>query len=129
MSEFVGNWLSATEYMFVNKEGKRFVNEYSERDVLSKAALEQTDKLFFIICDNGLIMWSVLFVVFNIWRKWHLSVLFKDPKDRMRTCYNSSIECSFFDREGNISICNSMTHSFFPFFSWSYCLFRLHPIC
>ena len=23
-----------------------------ERDVLSKAALEQTDKLFFIICDN-----------------------------------------------------------------------------
>ena len=25
VSEFVGNWLSATEYMFVNKEGKRFI--------------------------------------------------------------------------------------------------------
>ena len=51
-SLFSGIWGSAETQVFVNKEGKRFVNEYSERDVLSKAALEQTDKLFFIICDN-----------------------------------------------------------------------------
>ncbi len=51
-SLFSGIWGSAETQVFVNKEGKRFVNEYSERDVLSKAALNQTDKLFFIICDN-----------------------------------------------------------------------------
>lgn len=51
-SLFSGIWGSAETQLFVNKEGKRFVNEYAERDVLSKAALDQTDKLFFIICDN-----------------------------------------------------------------------------
>lgn len=51
-SLFSGIWGSAETQVFVNKEGKRFVNEYSERDMLSKAALEQTDALFFIICDN-----------------------------------------------------------------------------
>ena len=51
-SLFSGIWGSAESQVFVNKEGKRYVNEYSERDVLSKAALAQTDKLFFIICDN-----------------------------------------------------------------------------
>jgi len=51
-SLFSGIWGSAETQVFVNKEGKRYVNEYSERDVLSKAALAQTDKLFFIICDN-----------------------------------------------------------------------------
>lgn len=34
VSEFVGNWLSATEYMFVNKEGKRFINEDNTRNEL-----------------------------------------------------------------------------------------------
>jgi len=51
-SLFSGIWGSAETQVFVNKEGKRYVNEYSERDVLSKAALLQPDKLFFIICDN-----------------------------------------------------------------------------
>ncbi len=51
-SLFSGIWGSAETQVFVNKEGKRYVSEYAERDVLSKAALEQTDKLFFIICDN-----------------------------------------------------------------------------
>jgi urocanate reductase len=51
-SLFSGIWGSAETQVFVNREGKRFVNEYSERDVLSKAALDQTDALFFIICDN-----------------------------------------------------------------------------
>lgn len=51
-SLFSGIWGSAETQVFVNKEGKRFVNEYAERDVLSKAALEQTDGIFYIICDN-----------------------------------------------------------------------------
>ena len=51
-SLFSGIWGSAETQVFVNLDGKRFVNEYSERDVLSRAALTQTDKLFFIICDN-----------------------------------------------------------------------------
>lgn len=51
-SLFSGIWGSAETQVFVNKEGKRYVNEYSERDVLSKAALEQTDGIFYIICDN-----------------------------------------------------------------------------
>lgn len=48
-----GLWGSAEEQVFVNKEGKRFVSEYESRDVLSKAALEQTDALFYIICDQA----------------------------------------------------------------------------
>lgn len=48
-----GLWGSAEEQVFVNKEGKRFVSEYESRDVLSKAALEQTDAIFYIICDQA----------------------------------------------------------------------------
>ena len=51
-SLFSGVWGSAETQVFVNKEGKRYVNEYAERDVLSKAALAQTDGIFYIICDN-----------------------------------------------------------------------------
>ena len=51
-SLFSGLWGSAETQVFVNKEGKRYVNEYAERDVLSKAALAQTDGIFYIICDN-----------------------------------------------------------------------------
>lgn len=47
-----GVWGSAETQIFVNKEGKRYVNEYAERDVLAAAALEQTDKTFYIISDN-----------------------------------------------------------------------------
>lgn len=47
-----GVWTSAESQVFVNKEGKRFVNEYAERDVLASAALKQTDALFYIICDQ-----------------------------------------------------------------------------
>lgn len=50
-SLFSGIWGSAETQVFVNKEGKRYVNEYAERDVLSKAALDQTDGIFYIICD------------------------------------------------------------------------------
>lgn len=47
-----GLWGSAEEQVFVNKEGKRFVSEYESRDVLAKAALEQPDGMFYIICDQ-----------------------------------------------------------------------------
>ncbi|ABR47735.1 flavocytochrome c [Alkaliphilus metalliredigens QYMF] len=47
-----GVWGSAEAQVFVNKEGKRFVNEYSGRDVLASAALVQEDALFYIIGDQ-----------------------------------------------------------------------------
>jgi fumarate reductase flavoprotein subunit len=47
-----GLWTSAESQVFVNKEGRRFVNEYAERDVLAAAALKQPDGLFYIICDQ-----------------------------------------------------------------------------
>ncbi len=42
----------ASEAIYINKEGQRFVNEYSERDVMSKAVLEQTDGRIFQIFDD-----------------------------------------------------------------------------
>lgn len=39
-------------YVFVNQEGKRFVNEYAARDTLTFAALEQTNGLFYAIDDQ-----------------------------------------------------------------------------
>lgn len=48
-----GVWGSAETQVFVNKDGKRFVNEYAERDVLASAALQQEDQLFYIICDKN----------------------------------------------------------------------------
>lgn len=38
--------------LYCNKEGKRFVAEDQRRDVLAAAALAQTDKLFYIVCDQ-----------------------------------------------------------------------------
>lgn len=39
-------------YVFVNQQGKRFVNEYAERDTLAFAALSQTNGLFYHIADT-----------------------------------------------------------------------------
>jgi fumarate reductase flavoprotein subunit len=47
-----GLWGSAESQVFVNSQGKRFVNEYAERDVLASAALKQDKALFYIICDQ-----------------------------------------------------------------------------
>ncbi len=47
-----GLWDSADNQVFINKEGKRFVNEYESRDVLTKAILKQTDGMFYIIGDQ-----------------------------------------------------------------------------
>lgn len=48
-----GLWTSAENQVFVNKEGRRFVSEYESRDVMAKAALEQPDGEFWIICDQS----------------------------------------------------------------------------
>ncbi len=50
---FVGNWLSAQYYMFVNKEGKRFVKEDGTRYEMSMAELEQTDGQMWLIVDSS----------------------------------------------------------------------------
>ncbi|MPW25655.1 flavocytochrome c [Alkalibaculum sp. M08DMB] len=50
-----GIWGSAESQVFVNSEGVRYVNEYAERDVLSKAALDQENGLFYIIGDNDIL--------------------------------------------------------------------------
>lgn len=38
--------------IYVNKEGQRYVNEDNRRDVLAQGALNQTDKIFFVINDQ-----------------------------------------------------------------------------
>ena len=38
--------------IYVNKEGLRYVNEDNRRDVLAQGALNQTDKIFFVINDQ-----------------------------------------------------------------------------
>ncbi len=53
VSEFVGNWLSATEYLFVNKEGERFINEDNTRYAISMAELDQTDGQMWLIVDSS----------------------------------------------------------------------------
>ncbi len=53
VAEFVGNWLSAQYYMFVNKEGERFVKEDGTRYEMSMAELEQTDDQMWLIVDSS----------------------------------------------------------------------------
>lgn len=38
--------------IYLNKEGERFVNEYERRDVVSAAALEQTDSIMYVVVDG-----------------------------------------------------------------------------
>lgn len=44
-----GIWADAGAQIWIDGEGKRFVNEYAERDVLAKASLELEDGVFYII--------------------------------------------------------------------------------
>lgn len=53
VAQFVGNWLSAQYYMFVNKEGTRFVKEDGTRYEMSMAELEQTDGQMWLIVDSS----------------------------------------------------------------------------
>ncbi|REH77204.1 flavocytochrome c [Staphylococcus felis] len=51
---FTGLIVTPSNFVFVNKKGERFVNEFESRDVLSKAALEQKDGIFYIIADENI---------------------------------------------------------------------------
>jgi len=53
VAEFVGNWLGAQYYMFVNKEGERFVKEDGTRYEMSMAELQQTDGQMWLIVDSS----------------------------------------------------------------------------
>lgn len=53
VAQFVGNWLSAQYYMFVNKEGTRFVKEDGTRYEMSMAELGQTDGQMWLIVDSS----------------------------------------------------------------------------
>ena len=44
-----GIWGDASEQIWINGEGKRFVNEYAERDVLASASLALDNGIFYII--------------------------------------------------------------------------------
>lgn len=46
---FIGSGIN----LYVNQEGKRFVNELADRDTISKAVLEQTDSIFYVVCDRN----------------------------------------------------------------------------
>ena len=53
VSTYVGDWIGAEYFMFVNKEGKRFVAESERRDNLTNAELEQTDGCMYLIVDSA----------------------------------------------------------------------------
>lgn len=44
-----GIWGDASEQIWIDKDGNRFVDEYAERDVLAKASLALEDGIFYII--------------------------------------------------------------------------------
>lgn len=44
-----GIWSDASEQIWIDKDGNRFVNEYAERDVLAKASLALEDGIFYIL--------------------------------------------------------------------------------
>lgn len=50
---FMSNWLSATKYMFVNKEGHCFVKEDGTRYEMSMAKLQQTEGQMRLIVDSS----------------------------------------------------------------------------
>jgi fumarate reductase flavoprotein subunit len=39
------------DYIYINKDGKRFVSEAERRDVMTQALLKQKDQLMYIVCD------------------------------------------------------------------------------
>lgn len=52
VATFVGNWLGVEDYVFVNKEAKRFINEDGRRDEISNAELKQTDGTMWLLVDS-----------------------------------------------------------------------------
>ena len=39
------------DYIYINKQGKRFVSEAERRDVMTQALIKQTDQFMYIVCD------------------------------------------------------------------------------
>lgn len=39
------------DYIYINKDGKRFVSEAERRDVMTQALIRQTDQFMYIVCD------------------------------------------------------------------------------
>lgn len=55
-----GVWGDASEQIWIDGEGRRFVDEYAERDVLAKASLKLEDGIFYILYagvadENGVV--------------------------------------------------------------------------
>lgn len=48
-----GLWASAESQLWIGADGKRFVDEYAERDVLAIASMAQPDGIFYIIYAGG----------------------------------------------------------------------------
>lgn len=61
-----GIWGDASEQIWIDGNGDRFVNEYAERDVLAKASLELENGIFYIIYagntygENGMLQGATL---------------------------------------------------------------------
>lgn len=47
--------ISVDNVVFVNKEGKRFVNEFARRDVLAEAVFKQTGGMFYMVNDAKIV--------------------------------------------------------------------------
>lgn len=43
--------MNVEDYIFVNKDGKRFVSEAERRDVMTQALIQQRDQFMYVICD------------------------------------------------------------------------------
>ena len=52
VATFVGNWLGVEDYMMVNDEAKRFINEDGRRDEIANAILEQSNKEMWLLVDS-----------------------------------------------------------------------------
>ncbi|WP_281702795.1 flavocytochrome c [Cryptobacterium curtum] len=52
VATFVGNWLGVEDYMMVNDEAKRFINEDGRRDEIANAILEQPNKEMWLLVDS-----------------------------------------------------------------------------
>lgn len=53
VATFVGNWLGVEDYMMVNDEGNRFINEDGRRDEIANAILKQPNKEMWLMVDSS----------------------------------------------------------------------------
>ena len=53
VADFIGQWMGAEYYVFVNKEGKRFVSETEKRDVMANAEIAQEGSTMYLLVDSS----------------------------------------------------------------------------